>query len=377
MQTSLEATLTKLIAIPSVTENAVACFEAVNFVKKQLAPLDLYITESAPTTERPWLYATTQPTLEPDILLAAHLDVVPAPEHLFTLRREDGKLFGRGVYDMKLAVACYLEFLKQHAKSLDSLNIGVLFTSDEEIGGDCLPDILATGLRPKTVFIPDGGGDWHIEGRAKGFFGLEIRANGKSAHGSRPWEGDNALHRIIDITQILRNEHPHNDPNGTTLSITAINGGAAVNQIADTASALIDFRTFDAQELANFELRLFDLAAQHNVTATINQSGRPVIFDKYHPAVQSFMRTFEAMRGKPAEYVESYGGSDARYFAEYNIPCIIVEPNGGGRHAEDEWLLATDLEAYYRLIETWLLADKPPVTHARQTNGSTLTITGQ
>jgi succinyl-diaminopimelate desuccinylase len=357
MQTSLETTLAKLVAIPSVTEDSAACFEIIEFVRKEVEPLGLHITTSPAGTPRPWFFATTQQTLEPNVLLAAHLDVVPAPQPLFALRRDNGNLYGRGVYDMKLAAACYLEFLTSHAQELASLNIGVLFTTDEEIGGNCMPDIFATGLRPKAVFIPDGGGDWRIEARAKGFFGLELRASGKSAHGSRPWEGDNALHRIIDLTQALRQEYPHtNDPGSTTLSVTSINGGEAVNQIADTASALIDFRSFDAQELVNFEFLLFNLARTYNVEAKINQSGRPVIFDRSHPAVQSFMHTFEKFRGGPAEFVESYGGSDARYFAQYNIPCIIVEPYGGSRHAEEEWLLASDLGEYYRLIETWLLA---------------------
>lgn len=356
MQTSLETTLAKLVAIPSVTEDSAACFEIIEFVRKEVESLGLHITASQPGTIRPWFFATTQHTLEPDALLAAHLDVVPGPISTFTLRRHEDNLYGRGVYDMKFAAACYIEFLKAHAKHLHQLNIGVLFTSDEEIGGDCMPDILATGLRPKTVFIPDGGGDWHLEGRAKGFFGMKLSATGKAAHASRPWEGDNALHRIIDITQTLRSEYPFESPSGTTLAVTAVSGGAAVNQIADTASALLDFRSFDAKELKGFELRVFELAAIHSVSVAINQSGRPVIFDKAHPAVQSFIAAFEEARQAPAEYVESYGGSDARYFALYDIPCIIMEPFGGGRHAENEWLKASDLGEYYHLIETWLLA---------------------
>jgi succinyl-diaminopimelate desuccinylase len=367
MQTNLETTLAKLVAIPSVTEDTAACFEIIEFVRKEVESLGLHVTASQPGTLRPWFFATTQQTLEPDVLLTAHLDVVPGPVPTFVLRHHEGNLYGRGVYDMKFAAACYLEFLKNHANELGTLNIGVLFTCDEEVGGDCMPDILATGLRPKAVFIPDGGGDWRLEGRAKGFFGMKLSATGKAAHGSRPWEGDNALHRIIDMTQTLRMEYPFESPGGTTLSITALNGGAAVNQIADTASALLDFRSFDAKELKGFELRIFELAAIHNVQVTINQSGRPVIFNKAHPAVQSFMATFEKVRQAPAEYVESYGGSDARYFALYDIPCIIVEPFGGGRHAENEWLLASDLGEYYRLIETWLLAEAPaPASIGRQ-----------
>jgi succinyl-diaminopimelate desuccinylase len=282
------------------------------------------------------------------------------------MRRDGDKLVGRGVYDMKLAAACYLEFLKTHAHDLDKMDIGLLFTTDEEIGGDTIPDVLATGLRPGAIFIPDGGGDWHIEARAKGFFGMKLEATGRAAHGSRPWEGDNALHRIMDMTQILRSEYPFEGPNGITLSITSVTGGQAVNQIADTASALLDVRSFDVDELKQFELRVFELATSHDITVLIQQSGKPVIFNKQHPAVQSFLHAYEEIQQEPAKYIDSYGGTDARYFAIYDIPCIIMEPFGGGRHAEDEWLLASDLEKYYRLIEKWLLADTSAAAHIPQ-----------
>jgi acetylornithine deacetylase/succinyl-diaminopimelate desuccinylase-like protein len=55
------------------------------------------------------------------------------------------------------------------------------------------------------------------------------------------------------------------------------------------------------------------------------------------------------------EYVSSYGGSDARFFAQRDIPTIIIEPHGDGRHAPDEWIEADDLEKYYRLMERWLI----------------------
>lgn len=368
MQTRLEATLAKLIAIPSVTENTAACLEIIKFVREELEPFGLHITASNPDESHPWFYATTRDTLTPSVLLAAHLDVVPGPNEIFTLRKDGNKLYGRGAYDMKLAAACYIEFLKEHWHELATLDIGLLFTTDEEIGGDTMNDILATGLRPGAVFIPDGGGDWQIEARAKGFFGMSLHAIGKAAHGSRPWEGDNALHRIMDVTQILRSEYPFDGPDGTTLSITAITGGQAVNQIADTASALLDVRSFDGAALKNFELRVFELAAEYDITVRINQSGKPVIFDKQHPSVRPFLKALEELRGEPARFIDSYGGSDARYFALYDIPCIIIEPYGGGRHAEDEWLLADDLGEYYRLLEAWLLAGaKTPASANHQT----------
>lgn len=358
MQLRLETTLKELVAIPSVSGNAAACKEVLEYARAKVAPLGLHIVESEPDVSHPWFYATTHNTKTPDVLLAAHLDVVPGSTESFVLKKQGDKLIGRGVYDMKFAAACYIEFLQAHASELADLNMGILFSTDEELGGDSMLDILATGLRPGVVFIPDGGGNWKIESQAKGFYGIQLQASGKTAHGSRPWEGDNALHRIMDIVHVLRREYPLQDPNETTLSVTGIKGGLAVNQIADSASALIDFRTFDAAEHAAFKKRLFELAELHGVEVTLTQQGDPVTFQKDHPKVKPFLAAMRNVLKKEPGYVVSYGGTDARYFVPYDIPSIIMDPPGGSHHSEDEWLSAEGLSTYYELVKTWVLSTK-------------------
>lgn len=357
MQTNIETTLARLVAIPSFSNNTAACREIIKYAKDELTRLGLHVTSSDNSTATPWFFATTRTTLKPDILLAAHLDVVPAPDELLTLRRRDGMLHGRGVYDMKFAAACYLEFLKAHANKLHQLNIGILFTTDEEMGGASMNEVLATGLRPKVVFIPDGGDNWHIEERAKGFFGIELNAKGRTAHGSRPWEGNNALQRIMDICQALRHRYPLGNQGGMTLSITGMEAGTTTNQIPDSASALLDVRSFDSRELSEFKEFISELTKTYDAEITFTQIGAPVIFDKSNPNIQSFLQTLEEVHQSPVRYHDSYGGSDARYFAPHNIPCIIIEPTGGGRHGENEWIMANELLDYYHLIEHWLLPE--------------------
>jgi len=355
VQIELEKTLAKLVAIPSVTGDAIACHEIFDFVHAQLQPLGLYITSST-DTPNPWLIATTQPTKKPDILLVAHLDVVPAPVELFIMRKQDGKFYGRGVYDMKFAAVCYLEFFKTHADILPGLNIGILFTTDEEGGGSCMPSILDTGLRPRVVLIPDGGDNWSVEERAKGLYVLELTVYGKTAHGSRPWEGKNALDTLLDILQTLRGHYPSTDPAGTTLSITTLRAGEAITQIPDRATATLDFRSFSKTELSEYKQRIDTLVQTHGVDAKYTHAGNPLLFDPEAPAVQSFLNALREQTGtNKIHYSQSYGASDGRYFAGYNIPCILLQPYGGGRHSESEWLEANDLEKYYQLVERWLL----------------------
>lgn len=361
MQERLETNLGQLVAIPSITANGEACHAILEHVRSEIKDLGLFITDNT-NIPNPWLIATTRDTKEPDILLAAHLDVVPAEPALFTMQKEDGKLYGRGVYDMKLAAACYIEFLKTHKDTLRYLNIGILFTTDEETGGASVGTILESGWRPKVVFIPDGGDNWQLEERAKGLYGVELTATGRTAHGSRPWEGDNALHTLLEAITELRREFPSHDPKDSTLAINEMHAGTAINQIADHASAKIDFRTFSKEDMARYRAMLDKLASARNLELQVTQSGSPLLFDKTSPYVQSFLQTLQKITGKEVAYCESYGASDARYFARYNIPCIIIEPHGGGRHAPDEWLLADDLERYYHLIEEWATSFTLPAT---------------
>lgn len=353
-ETNLIQTLKELIAIPSVSADSVACHQAVAYMEAAFTQHGFYIRSDA-DRPNPWILATSRDTLQPDIVLAAHLDVVPAPDELFTVKEEDGKLYGRGVYDMKFAAACYLELLRNHAEELKKLNIGFLFTTDEEDGGFSVLDILKAGFHANAVLIPDGGDNWHVEARAKGLLGIELTAEGKAAHGSRPWEGDNALHRIMDITNTLRREFPHRERSDSTLSITGIHGGEAVNQIPASASALIDFRSYDAEEIARMRQRLEQLAAEYGATILIRTEGNPVAFDRERPSVQSFLSALQDITGEPIAYLDAYGGSDARHFAQGDIPCIIASPRGGDRHADTEWINADDLQRYYELLEHWLL----------------------
>lgn len=354
MQKNLESTLARLVSFPSVSNNPDACRDIITYIQDELTPLGLHITIDL-DRQNPWLIATTKKTLTPATMLAAHVDVVPAPDQLFDLHRDGDKLIGRGVYDMKFAAACYIEFAKAHIDTLASQDIGFMFTTDEEIGGASIVDILAAGWLPGRVLIPDGGDNWHIEERAKGFYGIEVTLHGKTAHGSRPWEGKNAIHHLNEIITMLRADFPDRQPSNATFAVTRISGGTAVNQIPDQATMHIDFRSFDGAELVRFLTILEKRITPLGGTYVILQSGASVVFDKTAPIVQDFITAMQHVTGNDALYSDSYGGTDARYFAQVGIPTIVAEPNGGGRHAPNEWLRADDLEKYYQLLVAWLI----------------------
>lgn len=363
MQANIETTLATLVSMPSITDDSIACHEILNYVLDEIKTYDLFIESDFDRTN-PWLLATTQKTNTPDILFCTHLDVIPAPSDMFHMKLRDDYLYGRGVFDMKFAGACYLEFLRTHADKLHTLNIGFLFTTDEEKNSACVPEILATGLRPGVVFLPDGGDNWTIEKRAKGFYGIELIATGKSAHGSRPWEGKSALHILLDAITPLRERYPYKDKYAPTFMVNSIQSGHAFNQIPDHATAQLDFRCFSKTELEECRAIVADIIKKYSLTMNIRHSGPAIELDESSPYVQSFMRTLEEVRGAPAEFSDSYGGTDARFFTAIGIPSIVIEPYGGGRHSSEERLKASDLEEYYHVMERWIFTHKDTLKKA-------------
>ena len=117
------------------------------------------------------LVITTRDTMHPKLLLAAHIDVVPGPEALFTpkIDNDNQRMYGRGAYDMKMAIACYMLLLEELKERLGELDFGIMLTSDEEIGGmNGVRCLLEAGYSADAVLLPDGGFNWNFEEAAKG-----------------------------------------------------------------------------------------------------------------------------------------------------------------------------------------------------------------
>lgn len=355
MDAQLEKTLAELVMIPSESMKRAACRAIIEYALERLQPLGMHITAEL-DVQHPWMIATTQPTKSPKILLVAHLDVVPANTPAqYELHKTDTRYYGRGVWDMKYAAAGFIEFAAAYADRLAELDFGILFTTDEEVGGfQGVREILRQGWRTELAFIPDFSDNWHIEEKAKGFTCTKLTASGKSTHGSRPWEGDNAIQKLIPVLHELQAMYPFGDKYGSTLSINMVSGGEAMNQVPDEASAWLDFRSFDMSEIEEFLQSIARISAEYDLKSEELASGRPLILDKQNHLVQRYAATLSQLGIKPT-YQKSFGGTDGRWFAEFDIPCIVTGPHGGDSHGEQEWIERLDLQRLYSIVEHYIL----------------------
>lgn len=352
---STESILADLIAIPSTTGNYQANKEGLDYIETFLRRHNMHLKRFE------WngvesLVATTRKTKTPTVFLMAHFDVVTAPPELFNLRLEDGKYYGRGVLDMKAALAAYLGVVQELGDSLPEYDFGIMVVTDEEIGGfDGASRLADAGYIPKVVVIPDGGtNDWNIERLAKGIWWITIEATGIGAHGSRPWEGKNAIDTIIAASHDIRNIFTDVGPDADSISLGAIRGGKTINQIPTKATASFDMRFASPEAQAHTHAEIDKIAKRYNLQVTTEVESLPVVNDINNPYALAYKTCTEEVIGHPVKWVVSNAGNDARWLAARGSAVASAYPVGGKHHANDEWIAQESLLQMQKIFLKYL-----------------------
>lgn len=292
----------------------------------------------------------------PKVMLAAHIDVVAGSDELFTLREQEGKWLGRGVFDMKFAIASYMQLLDELGNDIQRYDFGIMVTADEETGGlEGVGKLVELGYRPGVCILPDGADNWQIETFAKGLIYGAVHTRGKASHGSRPWEGDSATFKLIDLLSELKQHFADQTLNTNTLNIGIIEGGTTINQTPASASASIDIRYMTPADRENTLAVLRTLCEKYESTFVETEiQGHPVANELTHPLIRPFAESVTRITGNEVSGTVSYGGSDARYLTPVNIPCIICRPPGGNQHADGEWIDKQGAEQYTAVLRDYL-----------------------
>ena len=208
--------------------------------------------------ERPNLIFSSHDGEVGDLVIHGHMDTVPAgPLENWTHRPFEpeivnGRLYGRGACDMKGPVAALAETLILYTEQKHEKPLVMLTTSDEESGCSGAEEVAKSGMLAGIKFgVCAEPTSLNVLVGEKGLFWSRVTAKGKSAHGSRPEEGVNAIQICMDAIGILTGSpYPHEeDPLlGTpTLSIGEISGGIKVNVVPDRCQATLDMRIVKGQ----------------------------------------------------------------------------------------------------------------------------------
>lgn len=308
----------------------------------------------------PSLTATVAGTGKP-VLLLAHLDVVPAPETMFVMRRDGDRVFGRGVLDDKGPAAVLMLVMASLAKEPGAAATLVLST-DEEIGSaDGVERLVSEGILDghRCVIAVDGGDEVNVVVREKGVMHLTLQATGKAAHNSTPWEGDNAVEKIWRVYErvkkALHRETDASDRWKHTVSIGMIAGGQFVNQVPGSAEAKIDIRFTDEVSLDDVK-KVIDDALEDGVRVLGAGGGHPFETAKDDPLLKTYAECMRDAYGKDMNLVSEHGATDARFFRAMDVPIWLHYPKGSCIHTDDEWMDVASAEKLLAGMRAFLKA---------------------
>src|SRR3954451_1655578 len=201
----------------------------------------------------PVIKAEVGPEEAPTVVLHGHLDVVPGFPGQFEPRVEGDKLYGRGAYDMKGAIAAML-VVTAAMRGQDRVQVRLGIVGDEESeedaerGSDHLVDTGFTG----DFAITGEPTDLHIGIEAKGVLALRLEVGGTAAHGATPWLGDNAVLNAIDVFRSIESlpfaRHSSELFDRPSINLGRIWGGDALNKVPDRCVIDVDIRYLPGQD---------------------------------------------------------------------------------------------------------------------------------
>lgn len=303
------------------------------------------------------LYGSTHGRSHARVMLQSHIDVVPTLlDRQKTLHQTGDKLQGRGVYDMLFAAACYLYFIEQHAANLSELDVSLFLNGDEEIGGFNSAAHLADTYTTDVCILPDAGDSFGaLSSSAKGVYIVTVRIDGQAHHGSRPWEGDGAAEKLVDFVADFKQVFDTSSRAESTMTVAVIQAGDADNRGPSSGTTTLDIRYKNQADLLRIQASLRALLEQYNGTIVATSEGDDFQLDMKNDLVQIFIKQYEASHGAPIVFETASGSSDARFFAAQGTPVIMLRPNGGGMHGDEEWISESSLGQFYELIEGYIL----------------------
>ncbi len=240
----LAARALELIDVPSESRDEAALAAHVLGV---LEAGDVAVRDAGDTCV---LAGVTERGERPLVLLAGHLDTVPAQDNR-PGRREGDTILGLGAADMKGADAVMIELALGDVPARANVDLGFVFFGREELpfADSALSRLLERepGLRTADAVIVMEPTDNAIHAGCLGNINATWTFPGTSGHSARPWFADNAIHRAaagIDALAQIPYEPREFDGLRFTqvVSVTRISGGIADNVVPDTATAHVNFR---------------------------------------------------------------------------------------------------------------------------------------
>jgi acetylornithine deacetylase len=298
------------------------------------------------------------------LMLNAHCDTVDVAgmAEPFSGAIRDGKVYGRGSYDMKGSLAACMSAAKALAVAGVRLRGDVLMAAvaDEEYGSLGTSDLIRRVKVDDAIVTEPTALDVCLA--HKGYLWIEVKIEGRAAHGSKFDQGIDAnmkmghfLSRLSVLERDLRSRKPHPLVGPPSLHAAMLSGGTGLSTYAASSTVQIERRTIpgetESQAVGEIQAIVDSITAED---PDFRAGVRPFFMrDPFEVApdaaiVQAVDRAVTTVRGKAPAHIGDTPWMDAALLQAAGVETVVCGASGAGAHADVEWV---DLESVMQLAE--------------------------
>ncbi len=306
------------------------------------------------------------------LCFAGHIDTVPLGSQPWSVdpfggEIRDGRLYGRGVTDMKSGIAAFVSAAVDLGEALDDgPGLLLIMAAGEETGCEGSRPLgaeLAGEVEVGAMVIAEPTYNLPKVGH-RGAFWLRMTAAGKTAHGSMPEHGINALYKAARAAGKLEdfdfNVKRHPLLGGNSLSVGNLHSGQNVNSVPDRAVMEVDIRTIPGVDHGSLREGFLGYLGADIEAIEPFVDLDSVWTDPAHPWMQRVFDLVTPILGARPEIGALPFFTDAAVLqpAFGGVPTVILGPGETHMaHQTDEYCLVDNIpvavEIYRRIIEDW------------------------
>ena len=284
----------------------------------------------------------------PVLAICAHLDTVAADSMSippFDPAVAEGRLHGRGSYDMKGGVAAAMAAAASLAQSPLDGTLLLALVADEEYASAGAADWVRRHRADACIVTEPS--ELRLILAHKGFMWIEIETTGRAAHGSRFDLGESAIARMapiitalhkLDASTLRGRNHPLTGP--ASLHAAVVEGGSGWSTYADTCRLRVERRTIPREHPDDVFDEIAALVRRVDPAAEARR-----VFERAPSTCHEDEEVARAVRdagtsvlGTPPAVAGVAYWMDAAVFTEAGIPTVNIGPSGEGAHAAVEWV---------------------------------------
>jgi len=303
------------------------------------------------------------------LMLNAHMDTVGAGgmKDPFAPVVREGRVYGRGAYDMKGSLAAIMIAAREAKKLKLHGDVIVAAVADEEVASVGTAAVLKR-VEADAAIVTEPT-EMRLCLAHKGFAWLEVETRGVAAHGSRPDLGVDAVgHMGRILTEVLKLDRRLHAGRGHlllgtgTIHASLIEGGQELSTYPARCVVKLERRTIPGEDGASALREIEEvIAAARKEDPALEASARLLM---ERPPSQLGADSFvteavekaatEELRRKPEVIGVAYW-MDMALSNAVGIPTVAFGPSGEGAHADVEWVdlasLETCVQVYLRVAE--------------------------